>query len=261
MNLIPIRPNIIHNDPNKNHRFETGFVVGTDPPNKSQDHPSLPTQVATDPAFDFTWKSPGVYEWSNSLTAPGSNQSPITVDNCAFQPVYRKWDCGTTNTVTVSWKPGTDTIKVEGKIRYHGNEYWSSGNKDFENSRGRGLWYEGQNVITVDWDFDIVLVPDANQGSAEKCAVKPTFKRVELNLPSNFKPHYTEQYVTDGTGKKLSEQLQTQMKEVMAPAMKNIEAAFVNTGRFTYPGTRVLTFGPPEINDYGDIMSTINYKP
>jgi hypothetical protein len=125
-------------DDTKVQQFQSRICVGINPPNPSVDYPGLPKQISTDPSFAFNFVENGKYVWKSSLLAPGSGTEIKIYDNCVSAPVYRKWKIQSDQSVTVSWKPGTDQITVAGKVDYDHWEAYSSESIGF-------AWGEGWN--------------------------------------------------------------------------------------------------------------------
>jgi hypothetical protein len=259
VNVIPLKPEM-GVDQDQNHYFRSGLAVGANPPDRENLYPDVVNQDPADPDFDFKYIGPGEYKWSKRLAAPGSHSETKTYTNCTYAPIWRKWDMNSTQSVTVKWTAGDNKITVTGDIKYRHWEAYSTKHDNWGwNGDGNDPFYYGRISIDVTWSFDIIL-KGANVGS-EGAGLVPEIVGIANGLPTNFKIKPQMIYVLDNTLTRLTEDVQKNMTKSLASITKNLTEGFKNTGKLTYPGTRTLMFGSPQINNYGDILTTITYQP
>ena len=259
INVIPLKPEI-GVDQNKNQYFRSGISVGTNPPDRETVYPGVANQDANDPDFAFKYMASGKYVWTKRLAAPGSGQDTRTFTDCLYAPIYRKWDIHSTQTVTVSWKPATNKITVTGSTAYYHWEGFSTKHDRWAwNGKGNDPFYYGLITINVTWSFDIVL-EGAKEGQ-EGAGLQPKLERLQGGLPTDLKIKGEKEWVRDDTMERLSADIQKNMIKALEHITDSIKKGFENAGKLTYPGTRTLKFESPQLNNYGDIMTTISYQP
>ena len=57
------------------------------------------------------------------------------------------------------------------------------------------------------------------------------------------------------------DKLRIELRQRVQHVSSSLEGRFRSTGRFVYPGTGTLSFGPPKIADNGDIYADVDYVP
>ena len=259
INVIPLKPEI-GVDKDKNQYFRSGISVGTNPPDRQTVYPGVANQDANDPDFAFKYMASGRYVWTKKLAAPGSGVDTRTFTDCLYAPIYRKWDIHSTQTVTVSWNPGSNRITVSGVTAYYHWEAYSSKHDRWEwNGQGNDPFYYGLITIDVTWSFDIVLegVKEEQKGAG----LQPKFEGLQDGLPKNLKFRSQKEWVRDDTMERLSADIQKNLIKALEHITESIKKGFENAGKLTYPGTRTLKFQSPQLNNVGDIMTTISYQP
>ncbi|OAL53443.1 hypothetical protein IQ07DRAFT_678149 [Pyrenochaeta sp. DS3sAY3a] len=259
VNVIPLRPDMGVDD-QRNHYFRSGLAVGTDPPNRTTLYPDVVKQDAAEPYFDFKYIGPGEYKWSKTQSAPGSCSETKLYENCAFAPIWRKWDMNSTQSITVKWTPGGNKITVTGEIKYRHWEAYSMKHSNWGwNGSGNDPFLYGAIKIDGFFSFDIIF--KGVDVGVEGAGLTPEIVGIENGLPKNLKIVPDQQYVLDNTLTRLTQDVQSNLVKSLASITKNLAEGFKNTGKLTYPGTRTLKFGNPQISDHGDILSTITYQP
>ena len=259
INVIPLKPEI-GVDKDKNQYFRSGISVGTNPPDRKTLYPGVANQDANDPDFAFKYMASGRYVWTKKLAAPGSGVDTRTFTDCLYAPIYRKWDIHSTQTVTVSWNPGSNRITVSGVTAYYHWEAYSSKHDRWEwNGRGNDPFYYGLITIDVTWSFDIVL--EGVKEEQEGAGLQPKFEGLQDGLPKNLSFRRQKMWVRDDTMERLSADIQKNLIKALERITESIKKGFENAGNLTYPGTRTLKFESPQLNNFGDIITTISYQP
>jgi hypothetical protein len=255
INVIPLKPDMGVDPASKEHYFRSGLAVGANPPDRKNLYPTVANQDPADPAFDFQYIDAGEYKWSKMQAAPGSLSETKCFTGCVFAPIWRKWDMNSTQSVTVKWTPGGNKITVTGDIKYRHWEAYSTKHENWGwNGRGNDPFYFGRISIDVTWSFNIIFKP-TNTG------LVPEITGIENGLPTNFRVKPDMEYVLDNTLTRLTQDVQKNLTKSLASITTNLREGFKNTGKLTYPGTRTLQFGLPQISNCGDIITTITYKP
>ena len=259
INVIPLKPDI-GVDKDRNPFFRSAISVGTNPRDRETVYPWVANQDANDPDFAFKYMAPGRYVWTKRLAAPGSGVDTRTFTECRYAPIYRKWDIHSTQTVTVCWNPGSNRITVSGVTAYYHWEAYSSKHDRWEwNGQGNDPFYYGLITIDVTWSFDIVL--EGVKEEQEGAGLQPKFEGLQDGLPKNLSFRPQKKWVRDDTMERLSADIQKNLIKALERITESIKKGFENAGNLTYPGTRTLKFESPQLNNFGDIITTISYQP
>ncbi|TPX14889.1 uncharacterized protein E0L32_004998 [Thyridium curvatum] len=292
--VIPVYPNMFTDRGSGEQQFQSRYVVGANP-NPASLYPGLPDQVASNPTFDFKWESNGHYAWRRTWAAPGSGQEVKTYTDCNSAPVYRKWTIEAENSVEVDWVPGNDTINVKGSVFYnHWEAYNARGNMNFGWKSEGGDCFWGSFWIKVTWSFEIDLCDKEKSFEMQKEAMRERARylvKLEESRKNNTPPppEVPEvpngvinpvvigldpdtslprdlrvwggggEFVRDKTDTNMRTAVEASLKQGFQTACANLKNVVADAGHFIYPGTRTLVFGNPKLNDFGDILATVDY--
>ncbi|KAI1840643.1 hypothetical protein JX266_013150 [Neoarthrinium moseri] len=281
--IIPLRP-LMEVDEYRDAVFKTRICSGTNPED-AEDRADLPPLVSKEPSFKFTYTGSQTYEWKTLRWAPGSGESGEPDQNFVMNyegskqyPFFRRYKTKSTTSTKVSWVPGTDQFKVEGRCEYDHWEAWSQNRSDFPYGTGQdidggGKYYWGTFTDVATWSFIIDLdVSDASKvdPSVPNGVIEPTILKCkierdpitkeELLLPEDFKVEVGDmKWVLDSTHLNIVQAMKYSIGIGLGRAARNLETGFVGIGKFMYPGAGELAFGKPCITEHGHIVAAIDY--
>ncbi|EUC47000.1 hypothetical protein COCMIDRAFT_25055 [Bipolaris oryzae ATCC 44560] len=248
-------------------QFVIGSAVIDEEERNKLKNPSVNRGDANNDYFKFKQTSIGTYEWGDEAWAPGSFSQP---DKFHYSwdwtqnipgPFNRQWNIFSKYGVKVSWNPGDSVITVSGSWYYkHREEYCPN------TSFSQGMCY-GEFEAKASWSFQIDLKRDEDDKKdplLKNGMIRPRIIGLGADgAPEHFKCEpYNMSYVRHDAHKTLSNAIRDSLKAILSRVGLHYlnGGKFSDLGQFVYPGTGVLQFGDPMLNDYGDLIADVTYQ-
>ncbi|KAF5675694.1 hypothetical protein FCIRC_7309 [Fusarium circinatum] len=246
----------------RERRFRSKYVVGGEPTDPESDYPDCLDRRFSRPRLTLNGKRSQTRK-TDTATFGGGPTKHQKVE-------YRRLQC-----CHGLLEPGDDKLTVRGDIIYrHWEAYSRNNNSNFQwNSTDNDCYY-GKFNINVTWSFTIKLSDGAVSLEQKKQALKkaaqlrterkagrlPDDKDSELeDISNDFNVSFDSVFVRDNTDAEMRDEVTKQLKKTLSNLASNLKASFKDAGGFTYPGTQTLVFLEPRLNNFGDILTTIDY--
>ncbi|KAK0614429.1 hypothetical protein B0T14DRAFT_499699 [Immersiella caudata] len=265
--VIPLRPEMRVDD-DRNDQFNPRFAFGgmpDDPEDKARlPDPNINRGDYTNDFFAFKYISPGTYQWSDYIIAPGSRSDPKgkythNYSTCKQAPFYRQYEISASMDVTVTWEPLASKFKITGGMKYNHYEVYCS-NPDFNRN-----CYWGEFETLGSWSLGLELERTkeaANDPILKNGVIQPRITGVnpDTNLPADIKiVPGNMKYVLHDANVKISKNMADKLKSIVGTMDKTLVGRCASAGQFTYPGAGELVFGKPMLSARGDLVADITY--
>ncbi|KAJ4246356.1 hypothetical protein NW762_013707 [Fusarium torreyae] len=245
--VIPLIPQQSTPSPNQ-HLLTSRCCVGGDP--GVQSDTKLEEQVKANAGYDFKYTGPRRYEWSREFTAPGNETQVFCYDGDLTGRIYRKYVISVRSSVVVTWETNADSLQFAALVEYKHWDGWRKDDANFPCSR-TGDSISRSFTKSISWSVTVRLC--ASQLShVPNGVIVPTVQGVsaDTGLPYDYKEHCTDESLGS---------LTVSFTQALKDQLREVSGKLASTGAFIYPGAGQLDYGPPQLNELGDVVTTLNW--